>query len=399
MAELTGPLCGLKVLDIGTMIAGPFCGTLLADFGADVLKVEHPEHGDPMRAWTPMVDGLSLWWKMTARNKRMITLNLSKPDGQAILKDLVRTADIVVENYRPGTLERWGLGYDALEQINPGLVLVRISGYGQNGPYRNRPGYGTCAEAMSGIPAFTGFPDKPPQLSAFPLADYLAGTFGAMSAMFAIYHRDRSGHGQSIDVSLFEPLFRLVEAQVIGYDKLHLVKKRVGNRLEEDAPRNAYETSDGKYVTISASSPRTWERFTQAIGRPELATDPRFKDNASRCASVEALDAIVAPWHKERTLDGILQIFAQYDVVAGPIYDIEQIFADAHYQVREAIVQVADPDLGQVKMQNVHPKFSRTPGKVRHPGLAKGFHNDTVYLQELNLAADRYATLRRDGII
>ena len=232
------------------MIAGPFCCALMADHGADVIKIERPNVGDPMRSWTPMVDGQSLWWKVSARNKRLITLDLSTPHGQNLVEKLVSTADVIVENFRPGTLERWNLGFPRLEEIRPGIILARVSGYGQTGPYATRPGYGTIAEAMSGIPAFTGFPDQAPQLSAFPLADTVAGAFAAFGVMSALFHRSQTGRGQVVDVSLFEPLFRLVESQVIAFDQLGLVKQRVGNRIEEDAPRNAYATLDGKFVTI-----------------------------------------------------------------------------------------------------------------------------------------------------
>jgi len=395
-----GPLKGLVVLDLGTMIAGPFCGTLLADFGADVIKVEHPEHGDPIRAWTPMAEGQSLWWKVIGRNKRLITLDLSKSRGAELLLELARRADVVIENFRPGTIEKWGIGFTDLQRVNPGIVLVRISGYGQTGPYSGRPGYGTCAEAMSGIPAFTGFADRPPQLSAFPLADCIAGTFGTFSAMMAIYSRDHAGGvGQEIDISLFEPLFRLIDAQVVGYDKLGLIKKRLGNRLEEDSPRNAYETSDGKYVTLSASSPRTWERLARAIGRPDLVRNPKFINNAARCANSDELEQIIAQWHRERTLADVLAIFEESDVVAGPIYDIAAIFEDAHYRVREAIIDVPDQDFGRLRMQNVVPKFSRTPGRIRHTGLAKGENNEEVYLGMFGMTADEYSSLRQAGVV
>jgi crotonobetainyl-CoA:carnitine CoA-transferase CaiB-like acyl-CoA transferase len=394
-----GTLEGLRVLDLGTMIAGPFCCALMADHGADVIKIERPNVGDPMRSWTPMVDGQSLWWKVSARNKRLITLDLGSHRGQEVLKKLVSTADVIVENFRPGTLERWNLGYPMLEEIRPGIILARVSGYGQTGPYATRPGYGTIAEAMSGIPAFTGFPDQAPQLSAFPLADTVAGVFAAFGVMSALYHRSQTGRGQVVDVSLFEPLFRLVESQVIAFDQLGLVKQRVGNRIEEDAPRNAYATSDGKFVTISASSPRTWERFANAIGHPELISDPRFIDNAARCANVEALDEVVAAWHRTRTLDEIMAIFDAQDVVAGPIYDLEQIFADAQYKARDAIVKVVDPTLGEVRMPGVTPRFTVTPGAVRHPGMSLGASNDDVYLGELALDRDEYQALCADGVI
>lgn len=399
VARFGGTLEGLRVLDLGTMIAGPFCGVLLADHGADVIKVERPGVGDPIRAWTPIVDGESLWWKVSARNKRLVTLDLGEPRGQRLLEQLVATADVVVENFRPGTLERWNLGPERLDEIQPRLILARVSGYGQTGPYATHPGYGTIAEAMSGIPAFTGFSSQPPQLSAFPLADTIAGVFAAFGVMSALYQRSRTGRGEVVDVSLFEPLFRLVESQVIAFDRLGLVKQRVGNRIEEDAPRNAYETADGKYVVISASSPRTWERFAHAIGHPELITDPRFVDNAARCENVEALDEIVSVWHRMRTLDEILAIFKAEDVVAGPIYGIEEIFEDMQYRAREMIVSVMDPALGELKMPGVVPRFARMPGSIRHPGLEIGAHNEEIYLGELGLSVAEYEELREQGVL
>ena len=250
-----GPLSGLRVVDAGNMIAGPMATGLLADYGADVIKIEHPELGDPLRGWEPNRDGVPLWWKVTNRGKSLITLNLSTPEGQGLLLRLIREADVLVESFRPGTFERWSLGPDVLAQVNPRLVFLRVSGFGQTGPYRQKPGYGTVAEAMSGVPAFTGWPEGPPTLPGFPLADSVAAVFGALAVMSAIYDRDNSaaGLGQEIDLSLYEPLFRLAESQVIGYDQLGLIKKRAGNRLEEDAPRNAYQTADGGWVGRSTS--------------------------------------------------------------------------------------------------------------------------------------------------
>ena len=395
----SGPLKGLRVLDMGTMIAGPLAATLMADFGADVLKIEHPRHGDPIRTWAPMKDGVSLWWKMTGRNKRLITLDLSRSEGQELALELVRRSDIVIENYRPGTLERWNLGYERMTAVNRRVVLVRISGYGQTGPYRGRPGYGTVAEAMSGIPHFTGFPDRPPTLSAFPLADSVAALFGTFAAMFAWYESHRSGEGQVVDVSLFEPLFRLVESQVVGFDQLGIVKQRKGNRLDEDSPRNAYETADGEYITISASSPRTFERLAQAAGRPDLPSDPRFRDNPDRITHADALDAILADWFRKRTVAEALRVLEEGDVVAGSIYDIRRIFADPHYQARGSVVPVEDPELGLIRMQAAIPIFSRTPGAVWHAGLRKGEHNVVVYREELGLSEDQLTALQESGVI
>ncbi|MGD2148688.1 MAG: CoA transferase [Anaerolineae bacterium] len=396
-----GALAGLSVIDAGTTIAGPMAASFLGDFGADVVKIELPGRGDPTREWAPKKDGVSLWWKVSGRNKKMITLNLSKLEGQKLFKRLIADTDIIIENFRPGTLERWNVGYHDLVKVNPGIVMVRISGYGQNGPYSHRPGYGTIAEAMSGIPSFTGFPDKPPTLSAFPLADAIAALFGAMGAMFAIYRRDvaGTGEGQYIDVSLYEPLFRLVESFVIAYDQLGVVKQRRGNRMEESSPRNAYETLDKEWVAISASSQRTFERLAEAIGRPELPDDPEFADNPSRVANDTKLDAIIGDWFQQFSLDDAMDILQQHDVVAGPVYSIRRILEDPHYQAREDIVEIDDPDLGPVRMQNVIPKMSKTPGQVRFAGMRLGAHNHEVYTQRLGLSEEEIERLQADGVI
>jgi crotonobetainyl-CoA:carnitine CoA-transferase CaiB-like acyl-CoA transferase len=399
-ADRAGPLKGLRVLDAGNMIAGPLAATQMADFGADVIKVELPGVGDSMRHWAPMKDGRSLWWKVIGRNKRLITLALSKPRGQELFKQLVRDADVVIENFRPGTFERWGLGYSELSKINPRLIMVRVSGFGQTGPYAKRGGYGTIAEAFSGIPSFTGFPDRPPTLPGFPLADSVAATFSAMSTMFAIYNRDHGdGKGQEIDVSLYEPLFRLVESQVIGFDQLGIVKQRQGNRLAEDSPRNTYLTRDGRWVGISASSQRTFERLAEAMGMPGLITDPRFVDNASRCANDVALDEIIAAWFRERNCDELMALFDRAEVVAGPVLDIRDIVMDPQYLARQNIVPVPDDDFGSVRMQNVVPRFSATPGEVRHSGRALGADNESVYTEVLGLTQTQYRALIEEGVI
>ncbi len=400
MTARKGPLAGLRVIDAGNMIAGPLAATQLADFGAEVIKVELPVIGDSMRHWTPMKEGRSLWWKVIGRNKRLVTLSLSKPRGQDLFRTLIRNADVVIENYRPGTFERWGLGYRELAQINPRLVMVRVSGFGQTGPYARRGGYGTIAEAFSGIPSFTGFPDKPPTLPGFPMADSVAATFAAMSAMFAVYNRDHGdGRGQEIDVSLYEPLFRLVEAQVIGFDQLGIVKQRQGNRLAEDSPRNTYQTRDGRWIGISASSQRTFERLAAAMGMPELVADPRFADNAARCANDVVLDEMIARWFGQRTCEEIMQLFEQADVVAGPVLDIRGIVRDPHYLARENIVSVPDDDFGEVRMQGVVPRFQRTPGEVRHAGRALGADNREVFVEELGLSETEFAALQAEGVI
>jgi succinyl-CoA---D-citramalate CoA-transferase len=394
-------LNGLRVIDAGTMIAGPFSGTLLADYGADVIKIEKPRQGDPMREWSPMKDGKSLWWKVTGRNKRLVTLDLAKPHGRELFLKLVSEADAVIENFRPGTFARWGLGYTELAAANPRIVLVHVSGYGQTGPYAERPGYGTVAEGISGIPSFTGFPDRPPTLSAFPLADCLAAVFATTSLLAAIYERDVAGTGvgQEIDVSLYEPVFRLAESQVIGYDQLGLIKQRRGNRFEEDSPRNAYETADQEWIAISASSDRTFGRLAAAIGRPELAQDARFIDNASRIANDAELDDIVADWIRARPADEVLKVLEEADVVAGRIYTVKDILEDPHYQARDDVIDVPDPDFGSVKMPGVVPKFSRGDYGVRWSGGRLGEHNREIFGGLLGMSEEELASARGKGTI
>jgi succinyl-CoA--D-citramalate CoA-transferase len=396
-----GVLAGLRILDAGTMIAGPFAGTLAADYGADVIKIEKPLEGDPIRGWSPRKEGVSLWWKVIGRNKRLVTLDLSTERGRDLFLRLAASADAVIENFRPGTFERFGLSYDELAAVNPRLVLARVSGYGQTGPYARRPGYGTVAEAMSGLPSFTGFPDRPPTLSAFPLADTLAATFALVGLLGAVYERDvaGSGRGQEIDVSLYAPLFRIVESQVIGYDQLGIVKQRRGNRIEEDSPRNAYATRDGDWIAISASSDRTFARLAEAIGHPELPEDPRYRTNADRVEHDAELDAIVAAWFAERTAVEALKTLEPSDVVAGRVYTVADAFADPHYAAREDIVSVPDPDFGAVKMPGVVPRFSRSDGRVTWPGGRIGHHNDEIYGELLGLGADELADLRAAGVI
>ena len=395
-----GALAGLRILDAGTMIGGPFAATLAADYGADVIKLEKPEAGDAIREWSPVRDGRSLWWKVTARNKRLITLDLGKPKGRDLFIELVREADAVIENFRPGTFARWGLSYDELAEINPRIILVHVSGYGQTGPYAPRPGYGTVAEGMSGIPSFTGAAAGPPTLSAYPFADCLAATFALVGLLSAVYERDvtGSGRGQEVDVSLYEPAFRIVESQVIGYDQLGIVKQRRGNRIEEDSPRNAYATRDGRWVAISASSDRTFGRLAGAIDRPDLISDPRFADNAARIQNDVVLDELIAAWMRERDGAEIMAILERCDVVAGLVYDVSDIFSDPQYAARENIVSVPDPDFGQVKMPGVVPRFSRSPGSVRFPGGRLGQDNEQVFAA-LGLEPDELAALQSEGVI
>ncbi len=399
MTVSAGPLAGLTVLDLSTIVSGGTATSMLADFGAEVLKIEHPRQGDPLRSWGPFMAGQSVWWKVMSRNKKSVTLNLSVPKGQRLLADLVRRADALVENFRPGTLEKWGLGPDRLMDINPRLVILRISGFGQTGPYRHRPGFGTVAEAMSGLVAISGFPDSSPLVPPIPLADEVSGLVGAMAVLMAIHHRGRSGRGQVIDVSLYESLFRLLIPYVTQYAALGIRAQRTGNQFPHAAPRNLYRAGGGDWIALSATSQRVFERLARAIGRPELVADPRFCDNAARVEHREALDAILAEWMAARTQDEILAPLEESGAVAGPVYDIPRILRDPHYAARDNVIAAPDPDLGDIRMVGVIPKFSDTPGGVRASGPRLGQHNGEIYREWLGLGEEDIEHLRADEVI
>ncbi len=394
------PLAGLRVIDAGNMVAVPFATSLLADFGADVIKIEHPKHGDGQRKLEPIKDGIPLWWKVMARNKRCITLDLSKAEGAELFKQLAATADVVAENYRPGTFERWGLSYEELKRANPRLILLRISGFGQTGPYRDRPGFGRTAEAMSGLTNLIGEPDGPPMTPGYPLGDLIAGLFGAFAMMTALNYRDaRGGEGQVIDLALYEAIFRLLNFDAIQYDQLKTVHQRTGNRVSYVAPSSTFRTCDGKYVTLAASTQSIWLRVCRAIGREDLATDPRFIDNPARVSRSEEINGIVGDWIEKRTRAEVEEVFERNEVAYSPIFDIEDIFKDVHYRMREALVRVVDPDLGEAVVQNVVPKFSATPGSVDHLGPGLGAHNAEIFCGELGCSKESLSRLREAGVI
>jgi crotonobetainyl-CoA:carnitine CoA-transferase CaiB-like acyl-CoA transferase len=396
----TRPLEGLRVIDAGTTIAGPFAATLLADYGADVVSIEKPGDGDPVRRWPPYKEGESLWWKVSARNKRLVTLDMRRPAGRELFLRLVSVSDAVIENYRPGTFARWGLSYTDMAEARPGIVVVRVTGYGQSGPYAKRPGYGTIAEAMSGIPSFTGFGDRPPTMTAYPFADMTAGLFAVIGLLAAIYSRDRNEVGcGEVDVSLYESCFRLAESQVVGFDQAGIVKSRIGNRIAEDSPRNTYKTSDGAWIAISASSDQTFHRLAAAMDQAGLSQDARFSTNLARIENNDALDEIIGAWIGARSSEDVMSTFEAYDVVAGKIYTIEDIFSDPHYAARGDIVAVEDPQLGEIRMGSVTPRFTGAPNDIRWPGAALGQHNDEVYGGLLGLSAERLEELATDGVI
>ncbi len=395
---MSGPLEGLRVIDAATLFAGPVIASLLGDFGADVIKVEHPS-GDALRKTGHQKDGVPLWWKVVGRNKRCVTLDLKS--GGEIFKKLVAGTDVMIENFRPGTLEKWGLGWDVLSAINPRLVMVRVTGFGQTGPYRNKPGFGTLAEAMSGFAHITGMPDGPPTLPPFGLADGIAAHYGVFATMFALYERDAkgSGKGQFIDLSLYEPIFALLGYQPTLFDQLGVIQGRTGNRSINNAPRNAYQTKEGRWVALSASAPSIVERVLALTGGPQVAADPRFKTARDRVKQVEEIDGIVGGWIGRHTLAEVLQAFEKYEGAIAPVYDIAQILEDPHYLARRDVIDVPDEELGSVKMQNAFPFMSRTPGQVRHAGPKLGAHNADIFGQELGLTEVELGDLKARGII
>ncbi len=399
MTTSIGPLAGLTVLDLSTIISGGMATSMFADFGAEVIKVEYPKGGDPLRAWGPFLHGQSVWWKVVSRNKKSITLNLNRPKGQSMLLDLARRADVLVENFRPGTLEKWGLAPERLLDVNPRLVVLRISGFGQTGPYRHRPGFGTVAEAMSGLVAITGFPTTPPLAPPIPLADEVAALMGAQAVLMAIYARQTSGRGQVIDTSLYEPLFRLLIPHVTQYRLLGVEVHRTGNQSAFAAPRNLYQAGDGTWIAISATTQRVFERLAAAIGRRDLVEDPRFRDNAARTQHRDALDAVLAEWMAARTQEEILPLLEESGAVAGPVYDVPRILRDPQYAAREDVTTATDPELGEIPMVGIIPKLSATPGAVRWPGPPLGAHNREVYGEWLRLDDQAITDLQEDEVI
>jgi crotonobetainyl-CoA:carnitine CoA-transferase CaiB-like acyl-CoA transferase len=396
---LAEALAGVRVLELGSMLAGPFVGTMLADFGAEVVKLEKPGQPDALREWPPHRDGEGLWWKTMSRGKLVATLDISVPEGRDLALRLAERSDVVIENFRPGTLVRWGLGPEALASRLPRVVWMRVSGYGQDGPMSRHGGYATIAEAFSGLASITGWPDRGPQVSAFPLGDYLAGIFGAFGVLAALRERDRGGMGQVVDVSLFEPLLRILESAVVRWDQTGQLKPRLGNQMEEDVPRNVYATADGGHVAVSCGSQRIFDNLADAMGMPGLKRDPHFASMAARVANREAIDRTVAQWFAQNETAAALTRLAENGVVAGPVNDLEQVCRDPHVAARGAIASIDDPVLGTVRMPAPVPKLSSTPGKIRWTGQSPGADNDHVFGTLLGLAASEIDALRGRRII
>jgi formyl-CoA transferase len=394
-----GPLAGLRVLDAATVYAGPFAAALLGDMGADVVKVEMPGTGDPLRGMEPFDGAESLTWAVAARNKRGITLDLRTPEGQDVFCRLLASRDVLIENFRPGTLQRWGLGIGRLREANPDLIVVRVSGFGQSGPYRERAGFGTPATGYSGYTYISGYPDRPPILPPISLTDYAAGLFATVGALAALYLRDvRGGPAQEIDVALYESMFRMLEGVVTEYDRLGRVRERSGNQLSASVPAGLFQAADGTWLVLTTSTDRTFNRLADAMGRSDMTTDPRYATNRDRVERREEVNAIVAAWFGERSAKQIQDELNAHGVPVSPVNSIAEIFEDPHFAARDMLVEVDHPKLGSLRLPGPVPKFSETPGDVRRAGPLLGEHNQEVYA-EIGLTPDDIAALQKRGVI
>jgi formyl-CoA transferase len=395
-----GPLAGLRLIEMGTLLAGPFCGQLMADFGAEVIKVEPPGQGDPMREWgREKSHGMSLWWPVVARNKKSVTLNLRDPAGQDLAKQMITKADFLLENFRPGTLERWNLGYEELSRINPRLIMIRVSGFGQTGPYSKRAGFGAVGEAMGGLRYVCGDPSTPPSRMGISIGDSLAATFACVGALSALYYRERTGLGQVVDSAIYEAVLNMMESLVTEYDKTGYIRERTGAILPNVAPSNVYPTADGGLILIAANQDSVFGRLAEAMGRPELANDPRYSSHTARGARQQELDDLIADWTRTIKAADLEQLMDKFGIPSGKIYRTPEMLADAHFQARKAIVTTMHPQLGELRMQNVAPKLSLTPGSIRAAAPTLGQHNDDVYGQLLGLGSEQQAQLRARGVI
>ena len=395
--EAGGALSDVRVVELGQLIAGPFCGQLLGDMGADVIKVEPPGKGDPMRVWGR--GDYPLWWTVCARNKRCVTANLRVPEGQALVKELVKHADIVLENFRPGTMENWGLGYDDLCAVKPDIIMVRVSGYGQTGPYSRRAGYAAIGEAMGGMRYLAGWPDRPPSRAGISIGDSLAATYACTGALAALHHRERTGEGQVVDSAIYEAVLNVMESAIPEYVVSGYIRERTGSALPNVAPSNLYACKDGSFL-IAANQDTVFARLCEAMGQPELASDARFDSHTARGDRQEELDGIIEAWTKTRTTDELEALMLEHAVPAGKIYRAPEMLDDPHFAAREAIVDVPSERWEGLKMQNVFPKLSKTPGEVRWAGPPElGQHNEEVYGRLLGMDTARLDELAEQGVI
>jgi formyl-CoA transferase len=395
---MSGPLAGVRVLELGSLIAGPFCAKTLADFGAEVVKVEPPGDGDPLRRWRRMRNGVSLWWQVQSRNKRSITLDLRKPEGQAVVRRLAARSDVLIENFRPGAMERWNLGWERLSADNPKLVMVRISGYGQSGPYRDRPGFAAIAEAVGGLRYVTGYPDRPPVRPNLSIGDTLASLHGVIGALLALRHIQAGGGGQVIDVALYESVFNVMESLLPEYDAQAFVRERSGSSLPGIAPSNLYPCKDGSFVLIAGNADSLYRRLMSAIGREDLRDDPALAKNDGRAEQMSRIDEAIAEWTSRLSQKEVLQKMEEAEVPAGRIYSVADIAADPHYAAREMLLETVAGDGEPLRQPGVVPKLSATPGAVRRAAPRLGEHTDEV-LREAGYPDAEIAELRRKGIV
>ncbi len=395
---MSGPLEGVRVLELGSLIAGPFCAKTLGDFGAEVIKVEPPGDGDPLRRWRRMRNGVSLWWQVQSRNKKSVTVDLRRPEGQEIVRRLARESDIVVENFRPGALEKWGLGWETLSRENPKLVLVRISGYGQSGPYRERPGFAAIAEAFGGLRYVTGFPDRPPARPNLSLGDTLASLHGVIGALMALHEVRKGGKGQVVDVALYESVFNCMESLLPEYDAGGYVRERSGSALPGIAPSNLYPCADGSWVLIAGNADSLYRRLMTAIGRDDLRDDPALAKNDGRAAQMERIDAAIAGWTSRLSQAQVLEAMEKAEVPAGRIYSASDIAADPHYRARDMVLATVAGDGEPLRQPGVVPKLSATPGALRSPAPKLGEHTDDV-LKDLGFSAAEISELRQRRIL
>ena len=399
-APRRGPLADIRVIEMGTMIAGPFCGQLLADNGAEVIKLEQPGVGDPMREWgKEKPHGKALFWPVLARNKLSATLNAREPEGQALVKKLVENADMLLENFRPGTMERWGLGYEELSAINPRLIMIRVSGFGQTGPYAKRAGYGAIGEAMGGLRYTTGDPSLPPSRAGISIGDSLAATYACLGATMALHQVQLTGRGQVVDSSIYESVLNVMENVVTDYDAGGYVRERTGSFLPKIAPSNIYPTKDGIWLVIGANQDSVWKRMAAAMGRPELGTDERYATHTARGLNQIELDETIADWTKDFPVAELEALLHEHGIPNGKIYRAPEMLEDPQFKARDSIVRVAHPEFGDIAMQNVAPKLSATPGEIRHPGPALGAHNDYVWGEIAGKSAGEIEALKTQGII
>lgn len=401
MTERTpGPLSDLRVVEMGQLLAGPFCGQLLADFGAEVIKLEPPTTGDPMRQWgREKPHGKSLWWPVVARNKKSVTCNLRSEEGQDLARKIIGQSDIVVENFRPGTLERWGLGFDALREVNPRLIMARVTGYGQDGPYAPRAGFGSIGEAMGGIRYVTGNPDMPPSRSGISLGDSLAAVFATIGILVAAHHRENTGRGQLVDSAIYEAVLAMMESLLPEYEIGGYQRERTGSVLPNIAPSNVYPARSGEMILVAANQDTVFARLASAMGRDDLVTDPQYRDHESRGKNMEVLDALIGAWTATHETEQLLDILHEAGVPAGRIYTARDMFDDPHFAARDAIVRLAHPDFGEIPMAGVVPKLSDSPGSVRHAGPELGEHNNDIYGGVLGLTGSERDSLAERGII